>query len=103
MPVSRRRSFNSNDSRFVRFLRLVKREPKTVVWFLVHPDSFETYLQARETCDQVEVSAGWELSGSPWLAENLYEFETNVIEPPPPAPPPAPGAISIPAPKKTID
>lgn len=93
----------SPQSRFARFLRVVKRNPRSVVWFLVCSDSFETYLQARETCDQVGVSAGWELSGSPWLAENLYEFETNVITPPPPPAPPVPGAISIPAPKKTID
>jgi hypothetical protein len=94
---------NDPQSRFTRFLRLIKRNPKAVVWFLVCSDSFETYLAAREGCDQAGVPAGWELNGSPWIAENLYEFETNVISPPPPSPPPAPGAISIPAPKKTID
>jgi hypothetical protein len=95
--------FTEADSEFVAFLRRVKREPQAVVWFLVHPDSFETYLQARETCEEVQVAAGWELHGIPFLAENLYEFETNVMVPPPPPPPPDPGAISIPAPKQTID
>jgi hypothetical protein len=95
--------FEKAQALFARFLRVAKRNPKAVAWFLVYPDSFETYLRAREACDQAGVPAGWELSGSPWLAENLYEFETNVIEPPPPPKPPEPGAISIPAPKKTLD
>jgi hypothetical protein len=95
--------FEKPQSLFGRFLRVAKRNPKAVVWFLVYPDSFETYLRARDVCDQAGVPAGWELSGSPWLAENLYEFETNVIEPPPPPKPPEPGAVSIPAPKKTLD
>lgn len=95
--------FNSSKSKFIRSLRLAKRDPRAVIWFLVFNDSFETYLQARDLCDQVGVPAGWELNGSPWLAENLNEFETNVITPPPPPAPPVPGAISIPAPKKTID
>lgn len=95
--------FAESRSQFDRFLRVVKRNPQAVVWFLVYPDSFEAYLRAREVCDQANVPAGWELSGAPWLAENLSEFETNVIEPPPPAAPPAPGTIIIPAPKKTLD
>lgn len=90
-------------SQFARFLRLVKRNPRAVVWFMVFSDSFEAYLRAREECDEAGVPAGWELNGAPWLAENLYEFQTNVITPPPPAPPPVPGAVVIPAPKKTLD
>lgn len=95
--------FADSKSELARLLRVVKRNPKAVIWFLVCSDSFEAYLRAREECDEAGVPAGWELSGAPWLAENLYEFQTNVIAPPPPAPPPVPGAVSIPAPKKTLD
>jgi hypothetical protein len=81
-------------------VRSVKRNPKGVVWFLVHPDSFETYLAARELCDQVGVPAGWEMWGAPFFIEYLTDFQVNRLEDPPP---PNPDALVIPAPKKTID
>jgi flagellar biosynthesis chaperone FliJ len=92
--------FESVRSKFANMMRNVKRNPKGVVWFLVHPDSFDTYLKARELCDDVGVPAGWEVTGLPFFYEYLAEFKVNRLEDPPP---PNPNAIAIPAPKKTID
>ncbi|MDX1944660.1 MAG: hypothetical protein SFU86_04570 [Pirellulaceae bacterium] len=90
----------ANNSQFSNFLRVLKRNPKGVAWFLVHKDSFETYLAAREVCDGIGVPAGWEMTGNPFLTEVIYDFKVNQLEKPPP---PNPNAVVIPAPKKTID
>lgn len=92
--------FAAPNSEFSRALRLLKRKPTGVVWFLVHPDSMETYLRAREQTDAAEVPAGWEMYGANFLTEVFHEFKVNQLEKPPP---PNPDAINIPAPKKTID
>jgi len=70
----------------------------TVVWFHVVPDSFDLYLQARDLCDQRNLSAGWEISG-PAHYETLTGFEVAPLEAAPPAGPPP----KILPPKRTLD
>ena len=70
----------------------------TVVWFHVAPDSFDLYLQARDLCDQRNLSAGWEISG-PAHYETLTGFEVAPLEAAPPAGPPP----KILPPKRTLD
>ena len=76
----------STGSEFVRFLRVMKTNPRGVCWFLVFKDSFETYLAAREVCDKIGVPAGWEMYGSPFQIETLYDFKVNLLEKPAPQP-----------------
>ncbi len=92
--------FASARSHFANTVRRVKRHPQGVIWFLVYRDSLETYLAARQLCDEVGVPAGWEMTGAPYFYENLTEFKVNRLEQPPP---PAKNVLAIPAPTKTID
>lgn len=93
-------------SSFTKMLADVKRTGNAVVWFRVMPDSFDTYLAAREMCDRIGVPAGWEITTSPLFAKDMPEIKLNRLEEPPPPPPPVPpqpGDIVIPPLKRRID
>ncbi len=82
-----------------RYQNLLRSFPgRTVVWFHVVPDSFESYLKARELCDQRGLPAGWEITG-PAFNVTLNDVEVNrLVDPPPPGPAP-----KILPPKRTLD
>lgn len=88
-------------------LSRIKRTPKAVVMFIVSGDGFEQYLAARELCDRMGVSAGWEYSSAPTFKLVLREIETTWKKPAPPAAPPpkpaVPGAPEIKPPSAKLD
>jgi len=75
--------------------------PRRVLIFKVHPNSFGTYLKAREIADQYRIPCGWEIDGATAFALPL-DFEVNRLEEPPP---PQPGAAPPPkpTPKRKLD
>lgn len=86
--------------RFDNICNYIKRTPRCVVIFKVHPNSFATYLRAREIVDKHMIPCGWELDLSPHYQERL-DFEVNNLEKPPP---PKPGEKPPPpAPKRKLD
>jgi hypothetical protein len=110
-------------SRFQNDLRRLKMA-NAVVWFNVTRGSFDAYLQAREICEAVGMSAGWELINNAIYTEPITEFDVNrMVEPapprtpdpnatprpvratPPPGPKPSPPPppIRIDPPKKKLD
>lgn len=88
------------DGPWMKSLRRLKLNSRTVIYFLVKPDAFETYLQAREQCDAAGLPAGWEITGADFHGETLADYEVNNLEAPPPG---DPNAVHIPAPAKKLD
>jgi hypothetical protein len=74
--------------RFHNICDYIKRNTRAVIIFKVHPNSFATYLKAREIADQMGIPCGWEIDGNNFYQERL-EFPVNNLEQPPP---PKPGA-----------
>lgn len=74
-------------NRFAGILKKLSRNSNAVVFFHVHPNSFNTYLQARRLVDQANVSAGWEVKGMASYAIRIDEVEIKRQKPPPPAKP----------------
>ncbi len=90
-------------SAFQTVLKKLKGDPKAVVWFHVFKDSIPTYLQAREFADAMQIPVGWELTSNPFFTRTLpVEFAVN-FTPPPPPPVGAVPAVTIAAPKTTVD
>lgn len=104
--------FRSPGSRFQAALR--RMDPKkSYARFLVWPDSFETYVQARRVCDERGVLAGWE----PYTESYQWKISLGIPvacqgkpKPPPPkpappdtAPKPAPGPPPPPLPNDVVD
>lgn len=85
------------------------RQTKSVLWFLVHPESIQTYLVARDECTRFKANAGWEFHGGTSYSERLPYPVNRLREPPAPrpgakpAPRPGGSSIEIPRPKKTLD
>ncbi len=117
-PIETAAQFNSH---FQNDLRRYK-SSNTVVWFHVARGAFDAYLRARELCDAVGVSVGWELINSANVTEPITEFAVNrMVEPAPPpvapvatpvpratpipkaTPPPTPPPVKIDPPKKRLD
>jgi hypothetical protein len=88
------------NSRFQNDLRRFK-SSNTVVWFHVTRGAFDAYLRARDLCDAVGVSAGWELTNDATHTEPITEFAVNrMVEPAPPPPPPV-TPVATPVPRAT--
>ncbi|MFM7182069.1 MAG: hypothetical protein ACKO2G_11475 [Verrucomicrobiales bacterium] len=87
--------------RFHNICDYIKRTPRSVVIFKVHPNSFATYIKAREIADQMLVPCGWEIDTNNFYQERL-EFTVNNLEQPPP---PKPGGQPTPpaAPSRKLD
>lgn len=99
----------------------LRRNPKSICWFYIHPTGVASYHAAREQCSRYGIPAGWEYSAGFNFSENMPQFVVNRFkEPPPPPPPPPPGTtpppppppppkpkgpmpINIAPPKKTLD
>lgn len=86
--------------------------------FLVWPDSYEVYLEARRFCDRAKVAAGWHPhdANAEWIISLAGHYHCDGYKPPPPPPPqpkpakpekpakPAkPAAPARPTPQDTVD
>ena len=81
--------------RFHNICDYIKRDTRAVIIFKVHPNSFGTYIKAREIADQMGIPCGWEIDGNNFYQERLDLLVNNLEQPPPPKPgaqppPPAP-------------
>ncbi len=86
-------------SRFHLFARQIVGKPNHIR-FLVWPDSFEAYIEARKVCDRLNVPAGWDIAGSAAWEISLDPRIKIKGEPPPPKPAPRdPNAPPPPPPK----
>lgn len=95
---------SKKDSIFVKVLTKLRSNNKAVLFFVVDPKSFNTYLQARDLTDKAGVSAGWEMNSMRLDNETtidmpnalgsfnllLKEIEVNRLKDPPPPPPKPP-------------
>lgn len=92
------------NSPYIRLMRDIKADPSGVAVFQVMPDAFEAYLEARKLADEVGVPATWEFLAKLDLAVNISAYEVQRLAPTPPRPGNgAPGAVSIPPPKRKLD
>ena len=94
-PVEKFSQFNSQ---FQSTLREMRSKPNSVAWFLVMPDSFDAYLQARQLADAAGLPAGWQIVGEAAHRITLKEIEVKNLQAPPAANPAA-----IPPPKQGLD
>lgn len=92
------------DSTFVKLLTKLRNNKKTVIFFVVDPKSFNTYLVARDLTDKAGISAGWEMNSMRLNLEEtietanaqgafnmlLKQIEVNRLKEPPPPPPKPP-------------
>lgn len=78
------------DNDFAKAVVLLKQDFDSVVMFLVHPDSFNAYLDARELIDKVNIAAGWEMNWKPVYRTAIQEAPIRRTEAPPPAGKPKP-------------
>ncbi len=93
------------NSEWHRMCNLVRSFPRGVLMFRVRPDSFATYLRAREVADACRVPCGWEIEGGTTYFEIIKDFEVNRLEQPPPPPPTKEpeGPPEPPPPKRRLD
>ena len=77
---------------FARILENLSRDSRAVLLFHVHPNSFNTYLEARRLTDKARVAAGWEVRSMGSFSIQIKDLEIKrQQEPPPPPPMPIPG------------
>lgn len=72
---------------FANILRKLSSDRNAVLMFYVAPDSFNTYLAARELADKAGVPAGWEIRSNGDYAQRIPDVEVNRTQEPPPPPP----------------
>ena len=75
---------------FASILKKVSRNSRAVLYFHVHPNSFNTYLQARRLTDKADLAAGWEVKPMGSYTIRIDEVEIKRQQEPP-ALPPKPG------------
>jgi hypothetical protein len=100
-------------STFRMLLKLLKQDPKSVVWFHVSKDSIPAYLAARDIVDAEGLPVTWEIDDRKgWSVTLPNDYQVPFTPPPvvakPPTPPPPPGApakpaVTIAAPKAAVD
>lgn len=93
------------NSEYIRALRAIKNDPNGVALFLVMPDAFTTYLEARRVADEVGVPAAWDFLRSLELTANVTGFEVQRFTEPAAARRAAAAApgVTIAPPKRTLD
>ena len=74
------------DSNFAKIVYKLSSNIRSVLMFHVHPNSFNTYLQARRVTDKARVSAGWEVKGMGAYYIRIDDVEIRREKEPPPAP-----------------
>jgi hypothetical protein len=72
---------------FAKAIPIIRQSFKSVLFYRVHPNSFETYLVARELTEKVNIPAGWEVSGSPEFRILIPGCTVKRLQEPPPKPP----------------
>lgn len=92
---------NAPSNTFISILKKLRNNKKAVIFFVVDPKSFNTYLQARSLTDKAGISAGWEMNSMSFDTETgrgnvnaqgsfgmmLKELEVTRLKDPPPPPP----------------
>lgn len=74
-------------SDFGRILDKLRFNRRAVLIFNVHPNSFNTYLRARQLADREKVTAGWEVNGSSNFVIRINDIEIERQQEPTPAKP----------------
>ncbi|MDA7523945.1 hypothetical protein N8572_02285, partial [bacterium] len=74
-------------SDFGRILDKLRFNRRAVLIFNVHPNSFNTYLRARQLADREKVTAGWEVNGSSTFVIRINDIEIKRQQEPTPAKP----------------
>lgn len=75
---------------FAAILKVLARDRKAVLMFRVNPNSFNTYLVARQLADDAGLPAGWEARSSDRYRHPLVDVEVNRLQEPPEAKPQGP-------------
>jgi hypothetical protein len=78
---------NKMDSTYVKILKKLVNNSRAVILFHVHPNSFNTYLQARSLTDKAQISAGWEIHNMTQYVIILKDVEVKRLKDPPPPDP----------------
>ena len=74
-------------NKFARILDKLRLNRRAILIFNVHPNSFNTYLKARQLADREKVTAGWEVNGGSSFAIRINDIEIKRQQEPPPAKP----------------
>jgi hypothetical protein len=78
------------DSLFANILKKLSRDSRAVILFKVHPNSFNTYLKARNMTDDARIAAGWEIQPIIKYTLILEDVEVKPLATRPPADPSKP-------------
>ena len=70
---------------FAKSIQNIRQTRNSVLLYRVHPDSFETYLAARELSEIANVAAGWDVNGSPNYSMGIPDLTVRRLEEPPPS------------------
>lgn len=62
---------------------LLRQSLRNVLLYRVNPDSFPTYLAARELTEKVNIAAGWEISGNPDFRMLIPDLRVRRLQEPP--------------------
>ena len=90
---------NKKDSTYFKILKKLASNNRAVILYRVHPNSFNTYLQARILSDKAQIAAGWEIQYGLSYSTYIKDVEVKRLkDPPPPNPnakprPPGPPPI----------
>ena len=74
------------DSNFAKISDKLSSNIRSLLMFHVHPNSFNTYLQARRVTDKARVSEDWEVKGMGAYSIRIDNVEIRREKEPPPAP-----------------
>lgn len=80
-------NINQKNSTFVTVLKKLANNSKAVILFHVHPNSFNTYLQARNLTDKAQIAAGWDVKYMDRYSILLEDIEVKRLKDPPPPDP----------------
>lgn len=72
---------------FAKAVPVIRQSMKSVLLYSVNPDSFETYLAARELSEKANISAGWEISNAQEFRMGIPGLTVDRLQEPPPKPP----------------
>lgn len=75
------------EGEFAKAVPVIRQTRNSVLLYRVHPDSFPTYLAARELSEKVNISAGWDINGSAELRLSIPDLSVRRLQEPPPRPP----------------
>jgi hypothetical protein len=90
---------------FAKAIPAIRQGMRSILLYRVHPDSFKTYLAARELSERVNIAAGWEINGSQEFRMGIPDLTVKRLQDPPPPPvnPPPPAPPGPPPLKPKLD